>query len=181
MGREGIPAVGTAGEVVVERAGTGKPGVAGTASAAWALTGVSLLFLFAVFRLGKRGLATLEAGLTPVEWTVLVFLAAAFVWGEGRGALQLRWVPRLVLRASALRGEGRLLHRVLAPLYGMSLVGAPAMSMVKAWGGTLAIITAVILVRSFPEPWSGIIDLAVASALIWGLGAIVVEGRRAFR
>lgn len=153
----------------------------GTAAALWALTGVSILFLFAVYRLGKRGVETLGAGLTPFEWLVLTLLTLAFVWGEGRGALQLRWVPRLVRRAGALREEGRLHHRLLAPLYGMSLIGAPAMSMLKAWGGTAAIVTAVIVVRGFPEPWRGITDLAVASALLWGLGAIVVEGRGLFR
>lgn len=168
-------------EAGAERTVREAPGAAGTAAALWALSGVSILFLFAVYRLGKRGLATLEAGLTPVEWLVLVLLTIAFVWGEGRGALQLRWVPRLVRRAGTLREEGRLPHRLLAPLYGMSLVGAPAMSMLKAWGGTAAIVTAVILVRSFPEPWRGITDLAVASALLWGLGAIVVEGRNLFR
>lgn len=168
-------------EGVTERIVRGAPSTAGTAAALWSLSGVSILFLFAVYRLGKRGLATLAAGLTPVEWLVLVLLTIAFVWGEGRGALQLRWVPRLVRRAGALREGGRLRHRLLAPLYGMSLIGAPAMHMLKAWGGTAAIVTAVILVRSFPEPWRGITDLAVASALLWGLGAIVVEGRSLFR
>lgn len=161
--------------------GGGVPGTAGTAAALWALTGVSVLFLFAVYRLGKRGVATLATGLTPAEWSALVLLTVTFVWGEGRGALQLRWVPRLIRRASALREEERLHYRLLAPLYGMSLIGAPALSMVKAWGGTAAIVTAVILVRCFPEPWRGMTDWAVASALLWGLGAILVEGRKAFR
>lgn len=164
-----------------ERSARGAPSAAGTAAALWALSGVSILFLFAVYRLGSRGLATLEAGLAPVEWLALVLLVIAFVWGEGRGALQLRWVPRMVRRAGALREEGCVRHRLLAPLYGMSLIAAPAMSLLKAWGGTAAIVTAVILVRSLPEPWRGITDLAVASALLWGLGAIVVEGRRLFR
>ncbi len=153
----------------------------GAVAAAWALTGVAVLFLFAVLRLGKRGLATLEAGLTPVAWVALALLTAAFVWGEGRGALQLRWVPRLVCRASALRAEGRVHHRILAPLYGMSLIGAPPKGMIKAWVGTAAIVAAVILVRSFPEPWRGITDLAVAAALAWGLGAIVAKAPEAFR
>lgn len=153
----------------------------GTLASAWALVGVALLFLYAVVRLGGRGLATLEAGLLPLEWTALLFLTVVFVLGEGRGALQRRWVPRLVRRAADLRREGRLHHRLLAPLYGMSLIGGPAGTRRRAWVGTAAITTAVIVVRSFPEPWRGITDLAVASALLWGLGAIVVEGRRVFQ
>jgi hypothetical protein len=153
----------------------------GTAAALWALTGVGLLFGFAVFRLGRRGLETLQAGLDPGEWVALLALTAAFVIGEGRGALQLRWVPRLVRRAADLRGGARIHHRLLAPLYGMSLVGAPPATMLKAWGGTAAIVTAVIVVRAFPEPWRGITDLAVAAALLWGLAAIVAKGPEAFR
>jgi len=153
----------------------------GAAAAAWALAGVALLFLFAVVRLGRRGMETLQAGLSPGEWVALLLLSVAFLYGEGRGALQRRWVPRLVRRASVLRKAGRLHHRLLAPLYGMSLIGAPAKSQVRAWLGTLAIVAAIMAVRIFPEPWRGITDLAVASALIWGLGAVVVEGRGAFR
>lgn len=154
--------------------------LSGLAAAVWALAGVALLFLFAVLRLGGRAVQTLQAGLGAAEWAALVLLTVAFVWGEGRGALQRRWVPRVVGRAAALRREGALLHRVLAPLYGMSLIGAPVRSTVRAWAGTLAIVAAVMVVRAFPEPWRGITDLAVASALLWGLGAIVLEGRRAF-
>jgi hypothetical protein len=55
------------------------------------------------------------------------------------------------------------------------------MGMIKAWGGTAAIVAAVILVRNFPEPWRGITDLAVAAALTWGLGAIVAKAPEAFR
>lgn len=163
------------------RAGASVEAAVGRAAAVWALTGVGLLFSFAVFRLGRRGLETLQAGLAPAEWAALLALTAAFVVGEGRGALQLRWVPRLVLRARALRDGARLHHRVLAPLYGMSLIGAPALAMAKAWGGTAAIVTAVIVVRMFPEPWRGITDLAVGAALLWGLAAIVVKAPEALR
>ena len=153
----------------------------GAAAAAWALTGVVLLFGFAVMRLGRQGFETLQAGLSPGEWAALLLLTLVFLFGEGWGALQRVWVPRLVRRASMLRKEGRLHHRILAPLYGMSLIGASRKSQARAWLGTLAIVTAIVVVRTFPEPWRGITDLAVASALIWGLGAVVVEGRRAFR
>lgn len=156
-------------------------GAGGTVAAAWAFLGVGLLFAFAVFRLGRRGLETVAAGLTPLEWGALVLLTLGFVLMEGRGALQLRWVPRLGRRVRALREGGSWPHRVLAPLYGMSLVGAPASTLLKAWGGTGAIVTAILVVRSFPQPWRGIVDLAVAAALLWGLAALAAEGRRVLR
>jgi hypothetical protein len=153
----------------------------GAAAAVWALTGVALLFLVAVLRLGKRGLETVQAGLSPGEWVALLLLTLLFLFGEGWGALQRVWVPRLVRRVSLLRNEGRFHYRLLAPLYGMSLIGDSGKCLARAWLGTLAIITAIVVVRTFPEPWRGITDLAVASALVWGLGAVVVTGRRAFR
>lgn len=158
-----------------------RSGRAGAVSAAWALSGVGLLFLFAVYRLGSRGLATVQGGLTPGHWLSLVLLTAAFVYAEGARALQRRWVPRLVERAARLRHEDVLVHRILAPLYGMSLVGAPPRRVLRAWSLTGAIVVAVFVVRSFPEPWRGITDLAVASALLWGLGAIVAKAPAAFR
>lgn len=153
----------------------------GTVATAWALLGPALLFLFAVYRLGQRGLATVQEGLTPREWLILLALTAAFVVGEGVGALQGRWVPRLVERASRLRHEGGRVYRLLAPLYGMSLIGAPAQRVARSWGLTLGIVGMVLIVRAFPEPWRGITDLAVAAALLWGLGAIVARAPEAFR
>jgi len=140
-------------------------------AAIWALSGVSGLFLMAVLRLGRRGLHTIEAGLAPSEWTALLLLTAVFVYGEGVRALQRRWVPRLVRRARSLREESAWL-KALGPLYGLSLVGAPPARLLRSWGGTLAIVLAVLLVRTFPEPWRGIVDFAVAAALSWGLVSI---------
>lgn len=153
---------------------------AGALAAVWALAGVILLFLYAVFRLGRRGLETVHAGLDAGEWAALALLTVVFLYGEGVRALQRRWVPRLVQRAGTLRREGGFLYRVLAPLYGMALVGGPARRTAVAWATTTGIVAAVLLVRAFPEPWRGITDLAVASALLWGVGAIVATGGRAF-
>ncbi|GMV05019.1 MAG: hypothetical protein AMXMBFR53_12990 [Gemmatimonadota bacterium] len=161
--------------------GRGASDGAGLAAAAWAVGGVCLLFSMAVFRLGRRGLETLRGGLEPREWGALVLLTLLFVVGEGWGALQRKWVPRLVRRVSTLREGGSPIHRALAPLYGMSLIGAPRADLLRAWGGTAAIVAAVLLVRGFPEPWRGIVDLAVASALVWAVGAIAVACRRSFR
>lgn len=124
-------------------------------------------------QLGRRGVATLRVGLEPLEWAVLAALVLVFVWGEGVRALEQRWVPRMVARAAQLDGASRMVDRVLAPLYAMSLIGATRSSRLRAWGGLALVVTAVLAVRAMPEPWRGIIDLAVALALLWGLVAIV--------
>ncbi len=143
------------------------------ASSAWTLLGIAALFASAIYRLGGRGVATVQDGLGTGEWVALVVLTLAFVYGEGFRALERRWVPRVVVRARRVRRERSLVVHLLAPLYGLSLIGASRKETARAWAGTLAIVLAVLVVRSFPEPWRGITDFAVAAALAWGLAAIV--------
>lgn len=152
----------------------------GSLATAWTLVGVGGLFTSAVTRLGSRGVATLSEGLSPGQWVVLVLLTLVMVYGEGVLALQRKWVPRMLDRARAVRHESLGL-KVLAPFYGLSLVGGPGKQLLRGWLSTTAIVVAVLVVRSFPEPWRGIVDFAVASALAWGLGSIVFGAPRAFR
>lgn len=142
----------------------------------WALTGVALLFGYAVVRLGIRGIQTILAGLEAGEWAALLVLTALFVWGEGIRALQQRYMPFVIERARSLPRERSGLYHVLAPFYAMALIGARRGLLVKAWAGTAAIAVAVVLVAALPPPWRGIVDFAVAAALAWGLGALVRQG-----
>ncbi|HSM05844.1 MAG TPA: hypothetical protein VK858_14600 [Longimicrobiales bacterium] len=153
----------------------------GRLAAGWAITGVGALFLFAIVRLGARGISVVASGLGPSQWAVFGLLLLLFVVFEGRAALQARWVPMLVRRARDLRGSAAPSHRLLAPLYGMSLVGASPRRLVRAWLGTLAVIVAILLVRVLPDPWRGLIDLSVAAALAWGLGALLIQAPDALR
>lgn len=136
------------------------------------MLGVAALFATAVVRLGWQGVSTIRDGLGGLEWAVLVALTVAFVYVEGYRALDRRWVPDLFRRARQLRSEPRALVRWLAPLHGLSLIAAAPRRLLRAWLGTSAIVAAVLVVRSFPAPWRGIVDFAVAAALAWGLVAI---------
>lgn len=141
-------------------------------ASAWALLGVAGLFSSAVYRLGSRGINTLLGGLELIEWLLLIGLAALFLYGEGILALERRFVPRLLQRARDVRLASPIL-KVLAPLYGLALVGRPAAELVRSWSGVTAIVVAVTVAARLPDPWRGILDLSVALALAWGLGAIV--------
>lgn len=133
------------------------------------MTGVAALFAKACYQLGRRGVLTLQAGLEPLEWLALALLMVVFVYGEGERALGRRWVPRMVARARELGPRSPASHRILAPLYAMSLIGAPARTLARAWIGLALVVLAVVIVRHFAEPWRGIVDLAVVGALAWGL------------
>lgn len=149
--------------------------LAARAAVYWAVSGVLLVLLNATLQLGARAVAVLRTGLTPLQWLAFAALAALFLYGEGVRALQRRWVPHVLTRAAELAFERRLWVRLLAPAYAFSLVAAPRRSLLRAWAGVAAIITAVLIVRAFPEPWRGITDGAVALALAWGMGAILVQ------
>ncbi|HUG39225.1 MAG TPA: hypothetical protein VMM12_02010 [Longimicrobiales bacterium] len=147
----------------------------------WAVGGVLAILLNAALGLGDRGLDTVRAGLGPAHTAVLLVLLVAFGYTEGVRGLQKKWVPHVIRRIVRLRGGSHPLHAVLAPLYAMGLVGSPGRGLVRAWAGVAAIVVAVLVVRAFPEPWRGIVDLAVAAALAWGTGALLVQAVRAFR
>ena len=152
--------------------------VGGVAAVCWALLGVVLLFATSIVQLGARGIATIRSGLDPAEWLALPVLTALFVYGEGMRGLQRRWVPAVLRRIAELPATRRAWYRLLSPLYAMSLVGAPKRTLWRAWAGVAAIVAAVLVVRSLPEPWRGMTDLAVAAALTWGLVAILAGAAR---
>lgn len=153
----------------------------GRAAAVWALVGSGLILGHAAADLARRGVATVSGGLGAGEWVALVALTAAFVYGEGVLALERRFIPHVVERARRLRFERGILVRLLAPLYAFSLVAAPALSLLRAWAGVALIALAVVAVRALPEPWRGIVDVAVAAALAWSVVALVRQAPRALR
>ena len=144
----------------------------GAVVSGWAVLGVAAILAWAVYRLGGRGLDVIQQGLDGFEWSVLVVLTLGFVYGEGVRSLDRKWVPTVVERARRLRDQSVVLW-ILAPLYGLSLVGTERKELVRGWLGTSAIVVMVLLVRAFPAPWRGIIDFAVAAALSWGVVAIL--------
>ena len=146
----------------------------------WAAIGIVALFIEAAWRLAVRGIITVRAGLEPIEWAILIVLTIAFVWGEGVRALQRRWIPGVYRRIDALRDETSMTYRLFAPLYAMSLIGAPRNRLARAWLGVILIIAAVLVVRALPEPWRGIIDVGVAAALTWGLIVLLYHSRLLF-
>lgn len=147
-------------------------------TAAWALLGVTLLFGSAVYRLGRRGVATLAEGLDAFHLVALLVLVAFFVYGEGIRAIQRRYAPYLLGRVRQVALEGAGWHRLLAPLYSMSLVGAAPANLARAWGGVTAVVAAILVLRVTPDPWRGIVDTAVSLALAWGLGSILIQALR---
>lgn len=139
----------------------------------WGAAGVCFLFVFAVLRLGTRGIGTIQGGLGGLEWAALITLTVIFAYGEGYRALVRQWVPGLFRRLGRLRKESNVVLRLLAPAYALALITPDGGQRLRAWLGTGAIVVAIIVVSRLPDPWRGIVDFAVAVALLIGLIDIV--------
>lgn len=147
--------------------------------AVWGVVGIAATFVDAIGRLGLRAHLELRGGITPIEAIVLIALTATFVYGEGVCVLQRRFAPVVVARSLEAARSGSTWWAIAAPLYAVSVVGAPARTIVRAVVGIALIVGCVIAVRQLPAPWRGIVDAAVASALTWGLAALAVAAYRA--
>ena len=149
--------------------------------AAWAVGGIALTFVEAIARLGLRGWRAVEGGLSGPQWLALVGMTLALGYFEGHRALQRRFAPDVVARALELAGQPITARSWLAPLHATSLLGSDRAALARAWLAVAAIAGAVAIVRALPDPWRAIIDLAVASALAWGLVALLVKFAEATR
>jgi hypothetical protein len=146
----------------------------------WGVGGVAMLLVQAVARLTpialeplrRGGLGTMEAA-TYLAW-VLVSL-----YSEGYRGFQKGFVPRVVGRAYFLARAPRPIFILLAPLFCMGLVHARPRRLVTSWMVVLLVTGAVLLVRSLPYPWRGIIDGGVVAGLAYGLASLVVSFVRA--
>lgn len=139
--------------------------------ALWAVLAIAATFVDGIVRLGMRAYAEMSPGISVGQWIAFALLTLMMTYVEGYRALQRRFVPSVVSRACAASSEP--LWAVLAPLYAVSLVGAPPRTIARSFLGITMIVLCVVLVRQLPSPWRGIIDGAVACALSWGLFALL--------
>ncbi len=73
-----------------------------------------------------------------------------------------------------------LTHSLLAPVFGMGFFHADRRTKIVAYAFIFGIIVLVILIRSLPQPWRGIIDAGVVVGLTWGLVSLGTFIVRAF-
>lgn len=141
----------------------------------WGVGGVLLLLAQAVWRLSPIALEPIVAGMSPVQLTALVCWILVNGYAEGYRAFQKRFSPRVAARAVHLARHPRFLYVLFAPLFCMSFVHATRRGRITAWGVTLGVATAVLLIRLVPQPWRGILDAGVVVGLLWGAVTLVTS------
>lgn len=146
----------------------------------WGLTGVGLLLVSAVYRLGLRASGLSGAVLHWHHWAVLLLLIPLMAYSEGYRGFQQGFSPRVAARARYLFKSATLTEAVFAPFFLMCYFGAPRRRQLISVALTVGIVGLILLARMLPQPWREILDLAVVVGLAWGVVSLAVFTIRAF-
>lgn len=139
---------------------------------AWGIGGVLLLLIFAIFRLAPIALELENSSMSQLHWLALAFSVIYMAYAEGYKGFHLGFAPRLVVRARYLANNPRPLHVLLAPLFCMGYIYATRKRQILSFALTTMIICFVLIARSMPQPWRGIVDAGVVVGLVLGVLSI---------
>ena len=138
----------------------------------WGIGGVLFLLIFAIFRLAPTALELENSDMSEVHWLALVFSVIYMAYAEGYKGFHLGFAPRVVVRARYLATNPRPLHVLLAPFFCMGYIYATRRRQILSIALTTMIICFVLIARSIPQPWRGIVDAGVVVGL--GLGVLSI-------
>ena len=138
----------------------------------WGIGGVLLLLIFAIFRLAPMALELENSSMSMVHWLTLAFSVIYMAYAEGYKGFHLGFAPRVVVRARYLANNPRPLHLLLAPLFCMGYIHATRRRQIVSFALTTMIICFVLIARSMPQPWRGILDAGVVVGLSLGVLSI---------
>ena len=110
--------------------------------------------------------------MSEVHWLALIFSVIYMAYAEGYKGFHLGFAPRVVVRARYLADNPRPLHLLLAPLFCMGYIYATRKRQILSFALTTMIICFVLIARSMPQPWRGIVDAGVVVGL--GLGVLSI-------
>ena len=110
--------------------------------------------------------------MSQVHWLALAFSVVYMAYAEGYKGFHLGFAPRVVVRARYLADNPRPLHVLLAPLFCMGYIYATRKRQILSFALTTMIICFVLIARSMPQPWRGIVDAGVVVGLVLGVLSI---------
>lgn len=113
-----------------------------------------------------------SSSMSLVHWFALVFSVIYMAYAEGYKGFHLAFAPRVVVRARYLADNPRPLHVLLAPLFCMGYIYATRKRQLLSFALTTMIICFVLIARSMPQPWRGIVDAGVVVGLVLGVLSI---------
>ena len=113
-----------------------------------------------------------KSSMSQVHWLALAFSVIYMGYAEGYKGFHLGFAPRVIVRARYLADNPRPLHVLLAPLCCMGYIYATRKRQIISFALTTMIICFVLIARSIPQPWRGILDAGVVVGLSLGVLSI---------
>ena len=113
-----------------------------------------------------------KSSMSQVHWLALAFSVIYMGYAEGYKGFHLGFAPRVIVRARYLADNPRPLHVLLAPLFCMCYIYATRKRQIVSFALTTMIICFVLIARSIPQPWRGILDAGVVVGLSLGVLSI---------
>jgi len=113
-----------------------------------------------------------KSSMSQVHWLALAFSVIYMAYAEGYKGFHLGFAPRVIVRARYLADNPRPLHVLLAPLFCMGYIYATRKRQIISFALTTMIICFVLIARSIPQPWRGILDAGVVVGLSLGVLSI---------
>lgn len=145
----------------------------------WGVLGVLALLVRALWRMAPIALEPIRHGeLSGFQVAIYATWVAFNGYAEGYRAFQKAFCPRVVARAHHLASAPSLVRALLAPLYCLSLFHANRKGLTVAWVMVAVIFGLVVLLGHTPQPWRGIVDGGVVTALAWGASALLIFALR---
>ena len=117
-------------------------------------------------------LELVNSSMSKLHWLALAFSVIYMAYAEGYKGFHLGFAPRVVVRARYLADNPRALHVLLAPLFCMGYIYATRKRQIVSFALTVTIICFVLIARSMPQPWRGILDAGVVVGLSLGVLSI---------
>ncbi len=136
----------------------------------WALGGFLTLLTVAIYRLSLVSIEAFRSPLSPLHYFTLVSNLLFMLYFEGYKGFHQNFSPRFAARLPLLQQAGVILR---APLFCMGYFASTAQEKRRAYFLTLGIVILVLIVRTIPQPWRGIIDSGVCAALLCGILSVV--------
>ncbi|MFT5658393.1 MAG: hypothetical protein ACI9KN_001673 [Gammaproteobacteria bacterium] len=145
----------------------------GRLGAAWGISGVLLLLMFAIYRLSDMALNAFIEEFQWQHWLLLISNIVFMAYSEGYKGFQLAYSPRVAARARHLLHHPQLLHVIFAPLFCMGYFYATRRRLITAYALLLGILLLILIFQQLSQPWRGILDAGVVVGLSWGVVSLV--------
>lgn len=142
-------------------------------TAIWGAMGFTLMIGEALYKVTPWVIDLFSHPLNAVHWAIIVAWCGFMGYAEGYKGFQKHYSPRFAARLQWLTRHPSRRNAALAPLFCMCFIGTTRKRKIVAYALTTFIFMLVVVIRTLPQPWRGIIDVGVVVGLTWGLSTVL--------